>query len=462
MESAKVAALVSRPLSLTTDPIPQLTWRIAIPASVGMFFNTMYNFADTYCAGLLSTDALAALSVSFPVYFVVFAFGSGLSQGATALIANALGAGNREDARRLFAQSLVLTVLVGAGVSAAGWLAAPWMFRQLGAEGDYLRTVLAYMNVILAGGVFFFLPMTLNSLLSARGETWVYRNFLIAGFIANCVLNPVLMWGWLGLPAMGVAGIALATVVIQIGGCVWLLRHVISTDVCHAMPRSFFPPDTATLRRILAQSVPAALNMLTIAVGIFVITWFVKHFGKQAVAASGIATRIEQLVLMPVIGLNSAVLSIVAQNHGASLPHRVREAWTTNLKCGAGLMLLGGALLWVIREPAMRLFTKDAAVILHGGNYLSVAAFTLAAYPILFVTVFTMQGLKRPAYGLWMGLYRQVAAPILVFNTLAFTLGLGLWGVWWGIGIVTWSAALFALWWGWRAVRPAGVPSKTT
>jgi Na+-driven multidrug efflux pump len=191
-------------------------------------------------------------------------------------------------------------------------------------------------------------------------------------------------------------------------------------------------------------------------VGIFVITWFVKHFGKQAVAASGIATRIEQLVLMPVIGLNSAVLSLVAQNHGAGLPHRVREAWATNLKYGASLMLLGGALLWIIREPAMRLFTQDAAVISHGGNYLSIAAFTLAAYPILFVTVFTMQGLKRPTYGLWMGLYRQVAAPFIVFHTLAFTLGLGLWGVWWGIGIVTWSAAFFALWWGWRAVRLQG------
>jgi putative MATE family efflux protein len=453
---------VSRALSLTTDAIPSLTWRIAIPASIGMFFNTMYNFVDTYCAGLLNTDALAALSVSFPVFFVMFAFGSGLSQGTTALIANALGAGDHEDARRIFAQSLVLTLLTGTAVSVAGWTVAPWMFRQLGAEGDYLRAVVSYMHVILAGGIFFFLPMTLNALLGARGETWVYRNFLIAGFLANCVLNPVFMWGWFGLPAMGVAGIALATVVIQIGGCVWLSRHVISVDVCHPMPRRCFQPDAPTLRRILAQSVPATLNMLTIAVGIFVITWFVKHFGKQAVAASGIATRVEQLVLMPVIGLNSAVLSIVAQNHGAGLSHRVREAWATNLKYGAGLMLIGGALLWLMREPAMRLFTDDAAVILHGGNYLSIAAFTLAAYPILFVTVFMMQGLKRPTYGLWIGLYRQIAAPILVFNLLAFTLGFGLWGVWWGIGIVTWSAALFALWYGWRTVRPAAMLPSTT
>ena len=138
------------------------------------------------------------------------------------------------------------------------------------------------------------------------------------------------MWGWLGLPAMGVAGIALATVVIQVAGGAWLARHVVSTELCRALPRSYFRPDAAALRRILAQSVPAMLNMLTVALGIFVITWFVKHFGKQAVAASGIATRIEQVVLMPAIGLNTAVLSLVGQNHGAGLAHRVLQFGVTS------------------------------------------------------------------------------------------------------------------------------------
>jgi len=193
--------------------------------------------------------------------------------------------------------------------------------------------------------------------------------------------------------------------------------------------------------------------MMTIALGVFVITWFVKHFGKEAVAASGIATRIEQVVLMPAIGLNTAVLSLVGQNHGAGLGHRVREAWLTNVKYGAGLMLAGGVLLWWLGEMAMRLFTADPVVIAHGRDYLSTAAWTVAAYPILFVTVFMMQGLKRPRYGLLVGIYRQVAAPLLVFHTLAFTLGWGLWGVWWGICMVTWSAALFALWWGWRTLE---------
>lgn len=446
-------------LSLTTDPIPQLTWRIAMPMSIGMFFNTMFNVVDTKCAGWLGTEALAALSLSFPVFFVVLATGSGLSQGTTALIANALGAGRPEDARKVFAQSLLFAIAAGALLTVAGLLAAPALFRLLGAEGGYLATVLAYMNVILGGGILFLLPMVVNAALSAQGETRFYRNYLIAGFVANVALNPVLMWGLGGLPAMGVAGIALATVLVQAGGAAYLWRHVKRTPVCRELTRADFRPDFPVLKAIQGQAVPAMLNMLTVALGVFVITWFVKHFGKEAVAASGIATRIEQIVLMPAIGLNAAVLSIIGQNHGAGLSHRVREAWVTNVKFGAGLMLLGGAILWLGREPAMRIFTDDPTVIGHGRDYLLAASFTLAAYPILFVTVFAMQGIKRPAYGLWIGLYRQIAAPALVFHGLAFGLGWGLWGVWWGICIVTWSAALFALFWGWLKVGRMAGPS---
>lgn len=443
----------ARPLSLTTDPISELTWRIAIPVSVGMFFNTMFNFVDTYCAGLLSTDSLAALSLSFPMFFLLVAIGSGLSQGTTSLMSNAIGAGDRVEARHIFAQSVIFAVAMGILFSILGLVFAPEIFRGLGAEGRYLSMTLAYMNVILAGGVFFILSMTINASLSSQGETRVYRNYLIVGFFANCALNPLLMWGFMGVPAMGVAGIALATVLVQIAGCFWLWRGSRMMELCHQMPVSLFRPDLELLKKIVAQSLPAILNMVTIALGVFVLMWFVKSYGKEAVAASGIATRIEQVILLPVIGLSSAVLSIVGQNHGAGLPHRVREAWLVNVRRGAGLMVLGGVVLWLLGGHAMRIFTKDEGVIAHGANYLSVASLTLAAYPILFVTVFMMQGLKRPGYGLWIGLYRQVLAPAIVFHLLAFTLGWGLWGVWWGVFLVTWSAALFALWWGWRTVR---------
>lgn len=448
-------------LSLTEDPIPLLIRRIAGPASVGFFFNTMFNFVDTYCAGLISTDALAALSLSFPVYFLVMAAGAGLGQGSTALIAGAIGAGKPDEARHIFAQALLLCFGISVVLTIAGLLAAPWLFQLLGAEGEYLKTALAFMNVILGGSVFLLLQMTLNTALSAEGETRWYRNFLIAGFIANCVLNPVLMWGWFGLPAMGVAGLALATVIAQVGGCLYLIRGVRSRELFRHMPRSAFHFDGPLMRRIAGQAIPAALNMLTVALGIFVITWFVKHFGKEAVAAVGMATRIEQIALMPSIGLGSAVISLVGQNFGAKRPHRVRETWLTSVRYGAVMMLVGGVLVFFLRDWAMRRLTTDEAVIQHGSGYLMVSAATLAAYPILFSTVFLFQGLKRPGYGLWVGLYRQIVAPFSVYYLFAFAIGWGLWGVWWGICLVNWSAALFALWWGNRATRALLQPADS-
>ncbi len=129
-ESAAPPAPAPRRMSLTQDPIPLLTRQIAIPASVGYFFNTMFNLVDTYSAGLLNTDALAALSLSFPVFFIMLAVGSGLSQGTTALVASAIGAGDREAARRIFAQAMTLSVFLGLALTVAVWWCAPLLFPR--------------------------------------------------------------------------------------------------------------------------------------------------------------------------------------------------------------------------------------------------------------------------------------------------------------------------------------------
>lgn len=447
--------------NLTADPIPKLIRHIAVPTSVGYFFNTMYNFVDTYCAGLISTDALAALSLSFPVFFILLSAGSGLSQGATALMANALGEKNDRQARLFFAQSITLASIMGVVLSIVGAVVSPALFRLLGAQDAYLAVALEYMNVILAGGVFFILQMVINSALSAQGDTKLYRNYLIGGFLANCVLNPMLMYGWLGHPPLGVSGIALATVIVQVAGCWILWRGVRQRELFRVIEPGFFRPDPTVLRQIIAQAGPAALNMLTVALGIFVITWYVSQFSKEAVAAYGIATRIEQVVLIPTMGLNYAVLTLVGQNNGAGRMDRVQASWATCIRYGLIMMLIGGGLVYVAKHAAMAWFTDDAQVIALGSDYLGIAAITLCAYPILFQTMFLLQGLKRPAFSLWIGLYRQIAAPYVIFHLLAFTLGWQLWGIWWGIFAVTWSASLFTLWWGSRVLHKAVATSLT-
>jgi len=441
-------------MDLVKDPIPRLIRQIAVPASVGFFFNTMYNVVDTFFAGLDSTDALAALAVSFPIFFIIIALGAGIGQGSTALIANAAGAGDLEQAHHLSLQSVSFGVLFSVPLTVFGLWSAPFLFRFLGAEDRHLALSLAYMNTILSGLVFFLLQSILNATLQAQGNTRTFRNVLMAGCLANLILDPWFMFGGLGLPALGIRGIALATVVIQVAGSIYMLHQVRHTRLWRGWRWSWLKPNAKLYRDIAGQGFPASLNMLTVALGIFVITWFVGRFSKEGVAAYGIATRIEQIFLLPTIGLNIAILSLTGQNNGAGQFDRIRQAYRTSLKYGLTMMLAAGVIVFLGGGRMMAWFTSDPLVIDIGAEYLRVASITLCSYVILFQTVFMLQGLKKPIYGLYVGVYRQIIAPFAVFWLLAFHLDWKLQGIWWGIFLVTWSAALFMLWFGaWKLRR---------
>ena len=442
-----------RSADLIRDPIPKLIRTIAIPASVGFFFNTMYNVVDTWFAGLISTNALAALSLSFPIFFILIATGTGIAQGSTALIANALGAGDKAKAQLYSLQAIAFGIILSVGLTALGLVIAPSMFRFLGASEDYLAICLAYMRPVLCGTVFFLLQSISNASLTALGDLRTFRDVLIAGFLLNLILDPWLLFGGLGVPPLGIRGIALATVIVQILGTFFILHRVRKSSLWENINTRLLIPRWDAFRDIAVQGIPASFNMMTVALGIFIITWFISKFSKEGVAAYGIATRVEQMILLPTIGLNMAVLTLVGQNNGAGLPDRVRQTWRTTIQYGIVMMLIGGLLLLALPNLLMSVFTKDTVVIRLGAEYLRVAAITLCSYVILFQTVFMLQGLKRPMYGAWIGLYRQVAAPCLVFYLLAFKLDWQLRGIWWGIFLVTWSAALVTLFYGRRVLR---------
>ena len=430
-------------LRLTTQPIPALVRKIAVPASVGFFFHTMYNVVDTYFGGLISTQALASLSLTLPVFFIIIATGTGISTGATALIGNALGAGNREAARLLAVQGITFGVLTAIFLTALSVYISPFLFRVLGASGEYLIMAVTYMNTIFLGTVFFMLIYMLNAILNALGETRPFRDFLIAGFLLNIILDPWFIYGGLGLPALGIVGIALATVLIQIVGCVYLGFRVYKTGLISGKEVRDIFPKPGPFKEIARQGFPASFNMLTVGLGIFVITYFVSAFGKEAVAAYGIAMRVEQIVLIPTIGLNIATLSLVAQNNGAGLFNRVREVLGTALRYGGIIMTFGTVGVFALAGPLMGVFTDDGRVIEIGVTYLRIDALVLYAYVLLFVHVAAMQGIKRPMFALWIGFYRQLVAPGVVFWVLTRSLDFGLLGIWWGIFAITWSAALF-------------------
>ena len=434
-----------RPNDLTTAPIPALVRRLAVPAAIGFFFNTMFNVVDTYFAGRLSTEALAALSLSFPVFFMLVAVGGGFATGTTALIGHALGAGDRRRAALIASQGVVLAAGLGLVVSALGYLVAPGLYRVLGADGAYLDICLAYIRVIMPGGVLIFGVHMLSAVLNAQGDTRTFRDALIAACLLNVALDPWFMFGGLGLPAMGVAGLALATVVAQMFSVALMSRRAWHSGLLHRSAGARWRPDRSVMASIARQGLPAGGSMMTMAVGVFVITWFLGGFSRDTVAAYGVATRIEQILLLPAIGLNVATLALAAQNGGARRFDRVRQTVRTALAAGAVLTIGGGVLLLLLARPLMDIFTDDPAVIAIGAHYLRIAALVEFAYVILFINTSALQGLKRPALALWLGLGRQIVAPVIIFGLATRVWHVGLDGIWWGIFGITWAAALTAV-----------------
>jgi putative MATE family efflux protein len=440
---------------LIAEPVPKLVTDIGVPASVGFFFNTMYNVVDTYFGGLISTQALASLSLSFPVFFIIIAMGTGISTGTTALIANAIGADRTEEVRRLSIQGMIFSVFIACLLTLLGIYTSRTLFRILGASGDYLLMADAYMDTIFLGTLFFMILYMLNAVLNGLGQTKPFRNFLIAGFLLNVGLDPWFIYGGFGLPAMGIIGIALSTVLIQGIGCVYLGFKVWRTGLISRLTLRDLRPEVGPLKEIARQGFPASVNMLTVGMGVFVITFFVSEFGKEAVAAYGIALRIEQIVLVPTIGLNISTLSLVAQNNGARLFGRVREALQTALKYGAYVMAVGALIVFIEAKPLMSLFSGNASVTAVGTTYLRIDALVLYAYVVLFVHVAALQGMKRPLFAVWIGLYRQIAAPFLLFWMVTHVFHIGLLGIWWGIFAITWSAAFITLFYARRMLKTA-------
>jgi putative MATE family efflux protein len=432
--------------SLTTAPVPKLLLSIAIPASIGFFFNTMYNVVDTWVAGQISGEALAALSLTFPVFFIIIAVSYGVGTGVTALISNELGAQQLSGAKRYATQALSFGLITSLILAIAGYFISPVLFKLLGANGVYLATALAYMQPVFLGSVFLSMTTILSGVLNAIGDTKSFRNVLIFGFFVNLLLSPMLAFGWLGLPALGIFGIAIATIFTNFLGSVYLFRKVWQTELletdnlwAHLLPQRKAFTDIAT------QGFPASFSMMTIAIGSFVITYFVSQYGGNAVAGYGAALRIEQIVLIPGIGINIAVLTLIGQNNGAKRFDRIREIITVGLKYVLLINTVGAILIFFGAGYLLKIFTDITEIVAFGSEYLVIAAFISWAYGIIFITDSVLRGLKKPLFPLILGTVRQAVIPIPVFYLVTFVFSLTIIGLWWSVFAIVWVSALVSL-----------------
>ena len=431
--------------NLTEGNVYQTLMQIAIPASIGLFFNTMFNIVDTYFAGQLNTDALAALSISFPVFFIIVALTEGLSTAASALVSYHIGKKNHEQSTRIAVQVILYGFLATIVLTGIGLFCSEPLFELLGADGRYLDYSLEYIYTIFLGSVFFVFGSAMNGVLLAYGDASAMRNVLVAGFFLNCILDPWFLFGGFGLPAMGIQGIALATVVTKALSILYYIYLFKKEGVFEGLNWDCFRPNTQILLKITTHSIPASMNMMTIALGVFVTTYFIKGFGPEAVAAYGIGLRIEQLALLPTIGIGIALLSMVGQNYGASNMDRVIKSFQTALVISSIIITIGAIIIYIYPKELMMIFAEDEKVIEFGANYLRIAVFMSWSYVLSSTSQFTLQGLHRVVYPVGMGLFRQFIARIPLFFVVLHMTTWGIQGIWWSLFAINWFATTVTL-----------------
>ncbi|MDA0377744.1 MAG: MATE family efflux transporter [Proteobacteria bacterium] len=432
-------------LNFTKDKIPYLLKKIAIPAATGTLFQSLYTLVDTFYAGKISANALVALSKAFPISFIIISFGVGILAGTTSLIANALGEKKQSKAASYLAQSVLYSFLIYILVTFLGLYSASDILNFMGTEEINILLTLEYIQIIFIGSIFFFLQVSLNSVLNAEGDTRSYRNILIISFFLNIFLNPLFVFGFGIIPAFGVSGLAIATIICQLISLLYILTKVLKTDLAQLLNLKFFIVKINLILDLFKQGMPITISLMLIGLGIYNILFFVSKFGDIATAGYGVALRIEQLLLLPTIGLNTAVLSITGQNFGAKEYDRIGEVYYKAIFYGALIMLIAGLFIFFSGNFLIQLFSNDPEVLYYGVQYLKIAALIGPVYPIFFITNAFFQGIKKPIYSTFINLFRIVILPFITMWLILNYFNGGFIDLFIGLLVINWIFGIFII-----------------
>ena len=407
-------------MDLLKDKIPNLVRKLAIPASVGTLFQTLYNIVDTFFAGKISPEALSALSKSFPIYFILVATSIGVTIAGTSLIGNSIGENDKKKVLYYFSNTIYFGVFISIIITFLGLYFSETVFLLMGSTNEVTLLGLEYTNVIFSGTIIFIMVVALNSLLHAEGDTKTFRNALIFSFFLNIILNPILIFGFMFIPAFGVKGIGIATIISQTISLFIIFYKVMKNQRVKEMTKEFFSIKYIYLKDIFFQSMPISVAICGYSIASAIIFTYVGSSGEEAAAGYGAATRIEQVVLLPVLGINTAIISIIAQNYGAGNYLRIKQSYYTAIKYAFIIMVTSGIFIYITSGIIPTFFSDNLEVIHYGKKYLQISAFVLPAYPIFFLSNGFFMALKKSENALITNFFRNIILPIVTFYVATY------------------------------------------
>ncbi|MBY8074195.1 MATE family efflux transporter [Vibrio fluvialis] len=379
---------------LLSAPIPNVLRQMTIPMIFGMVAILMFNLVDTFFISLLGTDALAAISYTFPVTFGVNCITMGIGVGLSTSIGRLLGQGDTSNAARFSTHGLLLAVSLVAIACTLGFFTIEPLFLLLGAKAELIPLIEQYMQVWYLTIPLLVIPMAGNSAIRATGDTKTpAKMMMLAGAINGC-LDPLLIFGYGPFPELGIQGAAIASAFSWLGALIGSLYVLVKRD------RLLAPPHFASLRhdwqQILKIGTPAALSTAMSPISGALLMMMLSRHGTAAVAAYGAAQRIESILILVLMSLTSALTPFMAQNFGAQNPTRSFSGLFLSLRFSLIFQLLVFIMMVPLSIPLAALFSQEQAVRDLLWHYLLVVPFSYGFQGVVMMLVSALNALHLP------------------------------------------------------------------
>lgn len=317
--------------------------RMTVPMIFGILGIVAFNLADTYFVGKLGTTEIAALTFTFPVVLIVNSINLGLGVGTSAIISRAIGQKNNNQVKRLSTDSLILSVIIAILFFIIGEITIEPVFDLLGADSSSMVFIKKYMRIWYAGSPFIVIPMVGNSIIRALGDTKTPSLVMMFSAGVNIVLDPIMIFGFGLIPAMGVTGAALATLISRAITMIFSLYVLIVREKVLSYDKVTLKEIFESWKEILKLGIPNAIAKMIIPLGTGVITGMISSYGTEVVAGYGIASRVEFLALAVVSAVSSIMPVFVGQNYGAGNHSRIIEA----VRKGNIFSIIFGIITWL-------------------------------------------------------------------------------------------------------------------
>ncbi|MBU1108976.1 MAG: MATE family efflux transporter [Candidatus Riflebacteria bacterium] len=388
-----------------TSKMPQLThgsvkrtlFRMAFPMLAGTIAMSAYNLADTWYVSMLGTVPLAAMGFTFPVVMLLTFVAGSIGTGVTTLSSHAIGKGDHETASRIVTHGVLFTMMVAVSMAIVGYNSIDIVFTRLGADALTLPLIGDYMRTWYLGALSMALPMMGNGILIASGDSKGASRFMVLGMAINVILDPIMIFGWFGFPALGIMGAALATIISQAISTTWLLYLLSVKHRLLKLSLGSLPLFLQSCRSILGFAIPSGLSMMLMPISAAVITALLSRYGHEAVAASGAASRIEMFAFVIPMALGISMTPFISQNMGAGRIDRIREG--KNIATTFAIMYGGFiAVVFYLAAPFMAgIFTDDHEVSRILISYVRIISFGYGMMEVHRYCGFVMIGMHKPA-----------------------------------------------------------------